>query len=501
MSKKLIIGLTLFLLNFSSSFAFTFSDDEEVELTVEESEAPLTAEISAPDNVGVNRNIIFNASGSINNTDGTLTYEWILGDGNRQIGEEVVHSYAEAGQYEVTLNVSNGLGATASATHEVFVFEKSFVLVTDIESEVSKVESFVDSANKENVFVKVIADYANESEFVSEENLQNLIAENVSSIRAVDTLVIWTESTSGLTSLTRLRQDLGGKSIVFISDLSFGSLRNIARGVFNVTNPEQIVLSRPESIWVLLETDSAEEFLAILESRSIQVEVINNELKIRIWNFMSYFVNSMLERGVPSSTISLVLMLPVIVTIVAFMKQVVGFSSLGVYIPSILALSFIALDLTFGLSILFIILISGMLTRLVLKRYRLLYIPRMAIVLTIVSLTIFLILFFASFLDISRIVGIAVFPMLIMSTLVERFVTLQSDKGFKAAVYAIMETIFVAMLCYFIAEWPWLKTFVLGHPEVLFLFLIANIFLGRWTGLRVMEFIRFREIIRHVEEE
>lgn len=500
MSHKLIIGLTLFFLNFSNSFAFTFSNDD-VELAAEENEEIITAVISAPDNVELNRNIIFDASASLNGSEGTLTYEWILGDGNRQVGEEVVHSYSKSGQYEVTLNINNGLGATASATHSVFVYERSLVLITDIEAEQDKVESFVDSANKENVFVKVLADYGNESEFVSEENLQNLIVENISSIRAVDTVVIWTESTSGLTALSRLRQNFEGKTIVFISDLSFGSLRNIARGVFNVTNPEQVVLSRPESIWVLLETESTEEFLAVLESRSIQVEVINDEFKIRIWNFMSYFVNSMIERGVPSSTISLVLMLPVIVTIVAAMKQVVGFSSLGVYIPSILALSFIALDLTFGLSILFTILISGMLTRLVMKRYRLLYIPRMAIVLTIVSLTIFLILFFASFLDISRIVGIAVFPMLIMSTLVEKFVTLQSDKGFRAALYTILETIFVAVLCYFIAEWPWLKTFVLGYPEVLFLFLLANIFLGRWTGLRVMEYIRFREIIRHVEEE
>lgn len=500
MSKKLIIALTLFLLNFSSVFAFSFAD-ENVELAAQESEAPISAVISAPDNVGVNRNIIFDASATVNNTNLDLSYEWILGDGNRQFGEEIVHSYAKAGQYEVTLNVSDGSSLSSSALHSVFVYERSLVLISDIEGEQDKVESFVDSANMENVFVKTLVDYGNESEFVSEENLQNLIVENIASIKSVDTVVIWTESTSGLTALSRLKQDFEGKTIIFISDLSFGSLRNIARGVFNVTNPEQVVLSRPESIWVLLETETTEEFLSVLESRSIQAETINDQLKIRIWNFMSYLVNSMLERGVPSSTISLVLMLPVIVTIVAAMKQVVGFSSLGVYIPSILALSFIALDLPFGLSILFTILVSGMLTRLLMKRYRLLYIPRMAIVLTIVSLTIFMILFLASYLDISRIVGIAVFPMLIMSTLVEKFVTLQSDKGFRAAAFTILETILVAVLCYYIAEWPWLKTFVLGHPEVLFLFLIANIFLGRWTGLRVVEFIRFREIIRHVEEE
>ena len=91
--------------------------------------------------------------------------------------------------------------------------------------------------------------------------------------------------------------------------------------------------------------------------------------------------------------------------------------------------------------------------------------------------------------------------MLIMSTLVEKFLSLQSGKGLKSALFIIAEAIFVAILAYFIAEWPWLKVTILGHPEVIFLFLIANIILGRWTGLRVSEYVRFREIIRHIEEE
>ena len=31
---------------------------------------------------------------------GEITYEWYFGDGNRQQGVEVVHSYASPGEYE-----------------------------------------------------------------------------------------------------------------------------------------------------------------------------------------------------------------------------------------------------------------------------------------------------------------------------------------------------------------------------------------------------------------
>lgn len=92
------------------------------------------------------------------------------------------------------------------------------------------------------------------------------------------------------------------------------------------------------------------------------------------------------------------------------------------------------------------------------------------------------------------------FPMLIMSTMVEKFISIQSGKGLRRALTLVGETVLVAILCYFVAEWGWLKVVVLGHPEVILLFLVANVIMARWAGLRLMEYVRFREIIRHAEE-
>ena len=128
------------------------------------------------------------------------------------------------------------------------------------------------------------------------------------------------------------------------------------------------------------------------------------------------------------------------------------------------------------------------------------YIPRMAIVLTFVSLTILFLMFLGAIFNISNIVSISVFPMLIMSTMVEKFVSIQSGKGLRKALTLVGEAVLVAIICFFVAEWGFLKVFVLGHPEVIFLFLLANIALARFSGLRLLEYVRFREIIRHAEE-
>jgi len=483
--------------------AFSFLPSEEDEAVELAEEPQIQAVINAKTNVEVNKSIIFDATATEDLMEGAeLTYEWFFGDGNRQQGPEVVHSYAESGEYEVTLVVRDNFENQATVLHDVFVYENSLVLITNIHDEKERVDRFIESATNERVYVRLIESYSNQSAFLAEEVLRNDIAENISYFNDIDTVIVMTRGSIGLTVLSQLDQSgvFKDKNIIFISDQDFGSLKNIARGVFTTINPKQIILTRIEAVWVSIETFDIVDFISVLDERAIQYEVVDEKLHVKPWNVMSFLVNSMIERGVPSNTLQLVLMLPVIVTVVAFMKQVVGLTTLGVYTPSILALSFIALDISYGLLFLFAILFIGTLTRLFLKRYRLLYIPRMAIVMIIVSFTILLLLLLGAYLNITQIVGISVFPMLIMSTMVEKFVSIQSGKGLKSAVLLITEAVSVAVLCYFIAEWTLLKVAVLGHPEIIFLFLLFNVFLARWTGLRLVEYARFRDIFRHLEE-
>ena len=373
-----------------------------------------------------------------------------------------------------------------------------------MEDEQEKLTALVESSQEQYIHIELIGAYSSESEFLEEEELKTQIVENIDALEGADTIVVWTNGSSGLTVFSQVQQGMddedffSGKDIVFISDQDFGALSNIASGVYQTVQPERIVLTRYQAVWSILDVE--DDFVDLLEEQGIQYEVVDDRLHLRPWNLLSLFVNKMVDMGIPSNTIRLVLMLPVIVTVVAFMKQVVGLTTLGVYTPSILALSFIALDLEFGLLILLAILGMGTLTRLFLRRYRLLYIPRMAIVLTFVSLMILFLLFLGALFDASSIVGIAVFPMLIMSTMVEKFVSIQGGKGLRSALTLVGEAILVAILAYFIAEWDALKVIVMGYPEVILLFLLVNVVLARWGGLRLMEYIRFREIIRHAEE-
>ena len=72
---------------------------------------------------------------------------------------------------------------------------------------------FVNSAKKENIFVDLITNYTEGSEFLSEDSLLRKMSDNLDSLESVDTIVIWTKGSSGLTVLSQLQKSLNMPAI------------------------------------------------------------------------------------------------------------------------------------------------------------------------------------------------------------------------------------------------------------------------------------------------
>jgi hypothetical protein len=222
---------------------------------------------------------------------------------------------------------------------------------------------------------------------------------------------------------------------------------------------------------------------------------------IRPWNMLSWFVNTMLARGVPSQTVILLLVLPVIAMILAFLKQVIGITTLGLYTPSVIALSFLALGWPLGLLFLLLIISTGYATRALVKKLRLLYIPKVAIVLTVVSLTLLILMGIGVFFFNFTFTRETIFILLIMSTLAESFLELKTEQGMMQALTGVGETILAALVCVFIVQWNVFQSIILAYPELILLTIVADVLLGKWTGLRLVEYFRFREVFKHMQEE
>jgi len=220
-------------------------------------------------------------------------------------------------------------------------------------------------------------------------------------------------------------------------------------------------------------------------------------MELNLFNFFSYLVNYTVLRGIPENAVILILMLPIVATIIVIIRQILGLKTLGIYLPSILTVTFLATGFVNGIIIFVIILLAGTGFRLILRKMKLLYLPRMALLLTFVAIISFAILAMATRLDISRIISVNALPMLIMIILVENFIDVQIEKGAKDAAKLTITTLLIVAFCYLVLNSEGVRRFVLNYPgPIILAVILLNIIIGRWTGLRLAEYYRFKDVLR-----
>ncbi len=216
---------------------------------------------------------------------------------------------------------------------------------------------------------------------------------------------------------------------------------------------------------------------------------------------MSNIVQFIADQGVNIETIYLILALPFVATLIAAFRQVAGIRSFGIYTPLVLTFAFWAIGLKYGLAVFAVILVVGVVVRYILKDFHLLYMSKVAIVLTVISLAILILLAVAGYFQRRGFASTSILPILILITLIEKFAFTQVEKGFRTAATLSIGTLVIATVCYYFVVWDVFRSLVLNHPEYIFIALIIDAFLGKWTGLRLSEYLRFRKVIKNVRAD
>lgn len=512
--KPLLAGLSLFA---SFVWALPLAAQEDLStsfLTTGTGPAALQAIITGPDDVGVRRTIVLDAS--LSRTPGQeVSYRWFVRGSAQPISDtvEAVYTPEMPGSVTfrliITARLENGQEVRSEAVHTVTVYARKIVVIADASVPADKLALHRETASGAGVFLRVVQpEHAAATPLGSEEQLTQLLSEQGPVIAGADAIVLWTDGIRGLQALMRslqgnseLMAGLHNQSIILLTDTSLKTIARIARGPYSELTPRRILVTRTEALNPLLSAPDIDTFLLHIEQRDIDYQQIDaSSAGLRPWNLLSALVNTMLTRGIPSQTVILLLVLPVIAMILAFLKQVVGITTFGLYMPSIIALSFLALGWPLGVLLLLFIVITGYGTRAFMSRWRLLYIPKVAVILTVVSITLLVLMGISTFYNVtfSR---ETVFILLIMSTLAESFLNMKTEQGLRMAMVSIAETILAALACVFIVQWDVFQSLILAYPELILFTIIVDVLLGRWTGLRLVEYFRFREVLKHLQEE
>ncbi|MBI5394638.1 MAG: hypothetical protein HZA91_05000 [Verrucomicrobia bacterium] len=192
--------------------------------------------------------------------------------------------------------------------------------------------------------------------------------------------------------------------------------------------------------------------------------------------------------------LSLILLLPLGALVTAVFRTIIGIRTFGTFTPSLIALSFIFADWRTGLFVFGVVLALGLLSRSLLDRLKLLMVPRLSLVLTLVVTTI---VFSVSVLDYFHLTPSAqavLLPMVILTMTIERFYLASEEDSPAFALQLLGGTVVVGLCCYLILRWASVGELLLRFPGLHFFTIAALVLIGRYTGYRLTELWRFRDL-------
>ncbi len=90
--------------------------------------------------------------------------------------------------------------------------------------------------------------------------------------------------------------------------------------------------------------------------------------------------------------------------------------------------------------------------------------------------------------------SVALFPLVIMTTVIERFSVTMVEEGAASALYKTFWTVVIALVGYTVMSVEQLQLFLFAYPETILAIMALLLLAGRYTGYRVSDVLRFREL-------
>lgn len=202
--------------------------------------------------------------------------------------------------------------------------------------------------------------------------------------------------------------------------------------------------------------------------------------------------------GTTQETLRMILRLPVGALILSIFRNVVGVPTYGTFLPVLIAMALGHTGLAFGLALLVTVLALGIATRQFLDRLHLLVVPRLSIILSVVVLSMTSAALIAERLEIRDLFGSVLFPLVIISTLIERVTLTIEEEGYRNALTQALWTSLTALAIYPVFRSDVCAHLMFGFPELVLVVIGSLIFVGGYTGYRFLEVLRFGSLAREI---
>ncbi|WP_043769916.1 UUP1 family membrane protein [Algiphilus aromaticivorans] len=190
----------------------------------------------------------------------------------------------------------------------------------------------------------------------------------------------------------------------------------------------------------------------------------------------------------------ILLLVPLGVLLIVFLRNVIGVKTFGTFMPVLIAISFRETQLIGGIVLFSLVTALGLSVRFYLERLKLLMVPRLAAVVIVVILLIALLSVISYQLRLPAGLSVSLFPIVILAMTIERMSVVWEEHGAGESVRQGLGSLLVAVAGYLLMFHTNMEHLMLVFPELLLVVLALVLLLGRYTGYRLTELLRFRNV-------
>jgi transglutaminase-like putative cysteine protease len=185
--------------------------------------------------------------------------------------------------------------------------------------------------------------------------------------------------------------------------------------------------------------------------------------------------------------LGLLLLLPLGVLATEIMRQLMGIRTYGTFTPSLMALAVVHVDRTTAITVFLMVTIIGITIRAYLPNLNLQRTARLAMVFTLVSISMAIIMSGFIYFDPAADSIVVLLPVVVLTMLVDRIYTIADQRGMRTALIRLFWTAvaaFVSLLILLQADW---SIWLVAYPEIHALTLAVIVIIGLYQGPKLSE--------------
>ncbi len=188
----------------------------------------------------------------------------------------------------------------------------------------------------------------------------------------------------------------------------------------------------------------------------------------------------------------IIMTLPFGIFMLVVLRNVIGLRGVGTFMPVLIALAFRETHLLWGVVLFSVVLSAGLLVRLYFDRLKLLLVARLGAIVMFVILFMAMMTVLSDKLNFQPGMSVALFPLVILTMTIERVSVLWDESGPAAAIKQAVMSLVIASVCYLVISWQPLQHIFFSFPELILVLAALTLLIGRYTGYRLSELVRFR---------